>query len=102
MQNMTSLLVSMTSKHYIKLASVSSQLVIFLHLIELNGDRTSRKSPSARGDFPGFNFSRFQKVVVARRIQRKVLHATRVHQYVIEVPEVDIRLILRQDLLNFG
>src|ERR1022692_2339539 len=47
------------------------------------------------------DLSRLQKVVIARRIQGHVSQAPRVHEHVIEVPQVDIRNIFRQHLLNF-
>ena len=47
------------------------------------------------------DLSRLQKVVIARRIQGHVPHAPRVHEHVIEVPQIDIRHILCQHFLNF-
>ena len=50
----------------------------------------------------GTDFRRLQKIVISRRIQGHVAHPPRVHQHVVEVPEIDGRNIVRQDLLNFG
>src|ERR1019366_5614010 len=48
------------------------------------------------------DLSRLQEVVIPRRIQSHVPHTPRVHEYVIEVPQVHIRDILRQHFLNFS
>jgi len=50
----------------------------------------------------GADFSRLQKVVVTRGIESQVFHALRVHQHVVEVPQVNCRNISRQDFLNLG
>src|SRR5580693_4718296 len=64
----------------------------------------SRGKPcqSRRGNRLGCSdFSRLQKVVISRRIQPNIAHASRVRQYVIQVPQIDSRNVPRQDLLNF-
>src|SRR5258708_14277240 len=44
----------------------------------------------------------FKKVVVARWIQSYIPHTPRVHEHVIEVPQVYIWDIFGEDFLNFG
>ena len=48
------------------------------------------------------DLSRLQKVVIARRIQAQVPHAPRVHEHVIEVPQIYRRNIVGEDFLNLG
>src|SRR5262252_484154 len=42
-----------------------------------------------------------QKVVIACRIQLDAVHAVGMHQYVFEIPQVDIGKVFRDDLLDF-
>src|SRR5208282_5365482 len=65
--------------------------------------RILRKQREALGlRLSAIDLRRLQKVVISRWIQGCVPHAPRVHQHVIEIPQVDIGLILRQHLLNFS
>src|ERR1700678_4314736 len=48
------------------------------------------------------DFGGFQEIVVSGWIQRQVLHPSRMHQHVVEVPKINIRLVLRQDFLHFS
>src|SRR5260221_13639638 len=50
----------------------------------------------------GTDLSSFKKVVVARWIQSYISHTPRVHEHVIEIPQVYIWDILGEDFLNFG
>src|SRR5580658_1423456 len=65
----------------------------------------SRQKPCRSGtghSLPASDLNGLQKVVISRGIQGRVSHAPRVDQHVIEIPQVDIRLILRQHFLNFS
>src|SRR5260221_14574573 len=50
----------------------------------------------------GNDLSSFKKVVVVRWIQSYIPHTPRVHEHVIEIPQVYIWDILGQNFLNFG
>src|ERR1700694_2130890 len=50
----------------------------------------------------GTDFRRLEKVIISRRIQADVPHPPRVHENVVEVPQVYIRHILRQHFLNLS
>src|ERR1700687_1431861 len=50
----------------------------------------------------GTDFRGLEKVIISRRIQRDVPHPPRVHEDVVEVPQVYIRHILRQHFLNLS
>ena len=44
---------------------------------------------------------RFQKIVVAGRIQREIAYSLRVHQNVVEIPEIDVGQFVGQGALDF-
>src|ERR1700692_5066172 len=46
-------------------------------------------------------FDSLQKIVIPRRIQSRVPHTSSMYQHVIEVPQIDVGNIARQDFLNF-
>src|SRR5712691_8640185 len=45
--------------------------------------------------------SRFQKIIISGSIQRQIPHSLRMHQHVVEIPEINVGQVLRQDLLDF-
>src|SRR5437660_9991223 len=44
---------------------------------------------------------RFQKIIISGSIQRQVPHPLRMHQDVVEIPEIYVGQVLRQDLLDY-
>src|SRR6266436_7351370 len=47
-------------------------------------------------------FRRLQKIVISGRIQSQVAHSPRMHQYVVEIPQIDVRHLLSQSPLDFS
>ncbi len=45
---------------------------------------------------------RAQEIVISRRIQLQILHAPRMHEHVVEIPQIDVRQVLGQNALYLG
>src|SRR4029077_4948092 len=103
--HMTNLLVLMTSTHYMLADWMSSMLVIFLASTCI-GRKYSWKLHRAWHHYGrrlvASDLRRLQKVVISRRIRRDVVYSLRVHDHVVEKPEVDVGKVIGQDSLDFG
>src|SRR3974390_152136 len=45
---------------------------------------------------------RAQKVVISRRIDLNPSHSLGMHQHIIQIPQIDVRQLIRNDLLHLG
>ena len=69
--------------------------------IKIEGEGSERQTDTGPAKLL-YDLGRFQKVVIPRGIEGQAAHTSSVDQDVIEVPQVDGRNIVRQDLLNFS
>src|SRR5215467_1840053 len=63
--------------------------------------RRSRALNLVRALLSGFDFGSLQKIVTPRWIQLQPVYAFGVHQHVVEIPQIDVRQVSRQDRLYF-
>ena len=50
----------------------------------------------------GIKFRSAQEIEISRRIQPQIPHTVRMHHDIVEVPQIDVRQVLRQNALHLG